>query len=87
MTFGGKILIDDSRCVWVGVSNKESERNKEGKYEKEMKGEIWQIFWEQWKKQNLGMKRIEGEEKWIAKKGKNKPNQKPWKVHKLVWNK
>lgn len=42
-----------------------------------MKGEIWQIFWEQWKKQTLGMKRMEGEGKWIAKKGKNKPNQKP----------
>lgn len=56
-------------------------KNKKGikkeNMKRKMKGEIWQIFWEQWKKQTLGMKRMEGEEKWIAKKGKNKPNQKP----------
>lgn len=61
----------------MGISYKESERNKEGKYEKEVKGEIWQIFWERWKKQTLGMKRMEVEEKWIAKKGKTSQTKKP----------
>lgn len=61
----------------MGVSNKDSERNKEGEYEKEMKGEIWQIFWERWKEQTLGMKKMEGKEKWIAKKGKTSQTKEP----------
>lgn len=52
------------------MSNIEPQRHKESNYEKEIKGEIWQICWNRWKKQTLEIKRMEGKGKLIVKKGK-----------------